>query len=137
MERSAIAAAHEDGLAIFIESAWRPRFRESLTEPRLRKKLQAKLYHFRHLDTRYTTAIPSANQTSAYLSRALRARGAPQSCYLLSDDDELDGRVLGLKEALELVVDDGRWTPTFISCIPGKLAYFHEEEIENRHILQR
>jgi hypothetical protein len=26
---------------------------------------------------------------------------------------------------------------TFISCLPGKLAYFHDEEQENRWILRR
>jgi hypothetical protein len=137
MDRNALAIAHEDALALFIEPAWRPRFRESLADPRLRKKMRARLYHFRHLDHRYASEVASKDQNSIFLLRERRRRGAPEECHVLSADSDVDGRVMGLKEALELVVDHGAWTPAFISCLPGKLAYFHEEEVANRYVLQR
>ena len=41
-----------------------------------------------------------------------------------------------LDEALAEIVDGGSWLATFVSCVPGRLAYFHDWETENRFILQ-
>jgi hypothetical protein len=42
-----------------------------------------------------------------------------------------------LDDVLREIVDTGAIDATFISCVPGRLAYFHDQEIDNRHILQR
>jgi hypothetical protein len=136
MERSAEAIAHEEGLARFIAPEWRPRFRESLGSSR-RRKMLARLYHFRHLDQRFVTPVAVPDQFSAYLAPELRRRGAPTTVYIVSTDHEIDGRSMTLSEALAEIPDRFGSAPAFISCIPGKLAYFHEEEYDNRYILQR
>jgi hypothetical protein len=55
----------------------------------------------------------------------------------MSNDSDLDRRELPLAEALTLLLDDFCEMGTFVSCIPGRLAYFHDEEYDNRHILRR
>ena len=42
---------------------------------------------------------------------------------------------MGLSEALAEVI--GRGMGTFISCLPGKLAYFEGEERNERYICHR
>ena len=53
----------------------------------------------------------------------------------MSSDIELDGREMGLTQALADVI--GRGQGTFISCVQGKLAYFETEEPNERYICHR
>jgi hypothetical protein len=55
---------------------------------------------------------------------------------LLSEDSDLDGRDIALDEVLNTVVDGASHHATFISCVPGRLAYFHDEEPESRYFLK-
>jgi hypothetical protein len=64
----------------------------------------------------------------------LRERGAPAECYVFSENPEISGRMMPLRDAVTAVFSQN-WG-TFISCIPGRLAYF-ENEYGERHILQR
>ena len=54
---------------------------------------------------------------------------------LLAEDAALDGQELQLEEALRQIV--GRGTGTFVSCVPGQLAYFEGEEPRERWLLSR
>jgi hypothetical protein len=53
----------------------------------------------------------------------------------MSASSDLDGQEVDLRAALEDVVgyNDG----TFISCIPGRLAYFEGEGPNERYVLER
>lgn len=55
----------------------------------------------------------------------LKKEGAPDGCYVLSVDEEIDGKELLLCDALKQVVG---WGPALISCIPGELAYLESEQ---------
>jgi hypothetical protein len=137
VEPSDPGVEHEQGLALFISPEWRTRFRESLSDAPRRKKLLNKLHHFRHLDMRFAQEVPSRDQSSSIVGVQLRERGAPRGCHILSNDADLDGREMTLDEALSELLDRGSWQSTFVSCVPGQLAYFHDEEVENRFILER
>ena len=52
-------------------------------------------------------------------------KGAPETCYALSEDSDLDGKELPLVDALSEIV--GACMGTFLSRIPGKLGYFEDE----------
>jgi hypothetical protein len=54
---------------------------------------------------------------------------------VISSDKELDKRQMDLREALNEVV--GRRQGTFISCVPGELAYFEGEEPKERYVCHR
>jgi hypothetical protein len=128
--------SHERGLALFIVGNWRFRFRESLASGKRRDKLRSQLPHFSHLEPRFATLVPTSQQRGSILLSLLREKGAGEACYLLSEDDDLDGRQVSLREALSLVVDANSHHATFISCVPGRLAYFHDEEPESRYLLE-
>jgi hypothetical protein len=125
---------HERGLARFLVGEWRARFRESLAPAKRRDMLRSQLPHLTHLDPRFAT--PTQAQSAFELGARLREKGAGDRCYLLSEDPDLDGRELALDEALVALVDGESQYATFVSCVPGRLAYFHDEEPENRYLLE-
>jgi hypothetical protein len=137
VSRAPTPAEHEEGLALFVEPSYRIRFRESFGDEKRRAKMLRELSHFARLDPRFAIEVATSRQRSTVLEPALRGRGAPDRCYLVSEDSQLDGREMSLTEALVETTDAGSEMATFISCIPGRLAYFHGEDIENRHILER
>jgi hypothetical protein len=96
--------------------------------------LRSQLPHLSHLDPRFAT--PVREQTARELGAQLREKGAEDRCYLLSEDPALDGRELPLDEALAAVVDGGSHHATFVSCLPARLAYFHDAEPGNRYVLE-
>jgi hypothetical protein len=61
----------------------------------------------------------------------LRREGAPDACYCISESHDLDAKTLPLLEALREVV--GRDMGTFLSGLPGRLAYF-ERILERKQV---
>jgi len=100
-----------------------------------RRKLRAQLAHCRDLDPRFARSLEGADSTVEGIERLLRRAGAPPTCYALSENGELDGRELELHDALDEVV--GRGMGTFLSCLPGRLAYFEGEGLRERYLLSR
>lgn len=122
-------------LSAFIQPERRERYLALLTSNRGRRKLREKLAHLRDLDARFAHRIPPAAQSSAEIGRLLKSRGAPDMCYVVSENAEIDDHELALDEALEIVV--GRGLGTLLSCLPGRLAYFEGEEAGERFLLER
>jgi len=119
----------------FIRPERKSRLLELLASPKGRKKLRASLAHFRDLDMRFAqTLLPSKNGAGD-IEATLRAKGAPDTCHILSESAALDGRDMSLGLALAEIV--GRGMGAFVSCIPGKLGYFESEESGERYILAR
>lgn len=117
----------------FIIPARQSRYLELLGKSKRRDDITSALAHFKHLDMRYAAVIPSHRQHAADILRILKAKGAPDTCYALSEDGELDGKEIALQDALKSVVGYGMGT--LLSCVPGTLAYFEDEE--GRWILER
>ena len=127
-------AEHERQLIrAFILPQRRDRYLELLGKPKRPKDITDTLAHFKHLDMTYAVQIPSPQRLASGILELLKSKGAPQTCYAMSEDSELDGREIPLSEGLAFVV--GRGIGTLLSCIPGKLAYFEDED--QRWILER
>jgi hypothetical protein len=125
---------HERGIILsFIIRVRQDRYLEMLAKPKRRKDITESLAHFKHLDMRHAVQIPPRQQHAADIFQLLRLKGAPETCYALSEDSELDGKEIPLSEALKEVV--GRGMGTFLSCLAGRLAYFEDED--GRWILER
>jgi hypothetical protein len=123
---------HEEQLVrSFFVSAKRQRYLALLGNNRRRRDALDKLNHLHDLDPRYTTEIDSRED----VLENLRRKGAPDTCYVLSDIAEIDGQEMPLAEALE-AAERGGWG-TIIGCIPGRLAYYYGEMGEQRLILER
>jgi hypothetical protein len=125
---------HERQLVLsFILPQRQSRYLELLERPKRRKEITSSLAHFKHLNMRYAVTIPPNQQHVGEILKLLKAKGAPDNCYALSEDDSLDGKKIPLEEALKSVV--GYDIGTFLSCLPRKLAYFEDED--DRFILER
>jgi hypothetical protein len=111
----------------------RSRYSEFLASRKHRRKFVAEMAHFKGLDERCKNSIPPAQQTAEGIAELLSLSGAPTNCLVISDHKEIDGVRLPLGEALDAVV--GRTSGTFLSCRPGILAYFENED--GRWILKR
>lgn len=129
-------AEHEAALIrAFVRADRQPRLLGLLSSPKGRPKLRAALAHFRDLDPRFAHPVPPAQQQAAAIEALLRAKGAPELCYVVAEAPELDGRAMPLAEVLEAVV--GRGLGALVSCLPGRLGYFESEERGARYVLER
>jgi len=126
--------SHEEELikAFFLPTK-RERYLEMVAKPNKRKKFLLELSHFKALDPRYCFTVPKVEHTAAQIAAFLTRKGAPPSCWVTSENFRLDGKEMALLQALKEVV--GYQMGTFLSCVPGQLAYFEDED--GRWILER
>src|SRR6188472_3562133 len=100
----ALARCEEEALIrSFFVAAKRERFIGFLANPKRRGKATAALDHLGDLDPRYVVRIPGNQHHAGLIEQALRARGAGDTCHVISSSSALDGRRLPLAEALEAV----------------------------------
>jgi hypothetical protein len=119
----------------FIKPSRRRRMLTLLETEKGRAKATLLLAHSIELDPRYSSRITGTQRKAPIIAATLTQLGAPIECYAWSELDTVDGRTLGLEEALEEVV--GRGFGTFLSCLPGRLAYFEGEAPGERYICHR
>lgn len=125
---------HEEALVkAFIPAHRQERFLEIIAKPKKRAKLLTELSHFKALNPQFMVAIPSNQRSPLALAKILRAKGAGATCYVMSENRQLDGREMDLDAALKETV--GGQMGTLISCVPGRLGYFEDED--GRCILER
>lgn len=120
-------------VSAFVKGKKRDRYREILSNPRLRRKFTNQLAHFRDFDPRYRLPIPSNKLFVENIAFELRKRHSPNVVFVISEDPALDQREIPLAEALNQIV--GRGMGAVLSCIPGRLAFVETEE--ERFILER
>ena len=111
----------------------RDRYRDILSDPRLRHKFTSQLAHFTDFDPKYRLSIPSNRLFVENIAIELQKRHSPSIVFAISENPELDQEELPLIEALKQIV--GRGMGTVLSCIPGRLAFVETED--DRFILER
>ena len=119
----------------FIVPTKQERFIELLGKPKRRRDILGTLYHFGDLDPRFISKIPAAQHTAEGIAALLRSKGAPDLCYAISTDSEIDGKTVPLGATLTRII--GLGDGTLLSCVPGSLGFFEGEEIGARYILER
>ena len=125
---------HEEELVkAFVLPVRQERYLELLKTPKERAKFIDQLAHFKHLNPQFVISIPGNQQHVAPLRELLTAKGAGSNCWVMSENSEIDGREMDLETALKETI--GCQMGTFLSCIPGRLVYFEDED--GRCILQR
>jgi hypothetical protein len=127
--------SHEEGFVrAFIEKSKQDRCISFLASTKHRRKFTIGLAHFKGLDERFAQPIPPRTaHTVKDICQLLRSKGAGPTVWIISELASLDGHELGLEEALSQV--RGREIGSVLSCIPGKLAYFEDEE--KQRLLER
>jgi hypothetical protein len=117
----------------FILPARQSHYLELFDRPHRRKDITRSLAHFKDVDERYAVTIKPSEENPTDILRILKAKGAPETCYTVSEDSDLDGKEIPLADALREIIGGGMGT--FLSCLPGRLAYFEDEDC--RWILER
>jgi hypothetical protein len=125
----------EQFVRAFIASEKRARYLSLLESKRGRTKLLDGLNHCHDLDPRFAKLIPIDQQSAPSIEMLLRRKGAPDNCYVMSDNCKIDGQEMSLSGALLETV--GMDAGTLISCVAGKLAFFEMEGFGGRYILER
>jgi hypothetical protein len=119
----------------FVVSTRQDRIVELLSNPKRRSTITSSLAHFRNLDPRSVVAVVGSRHDPRSLASELRSRGATDTCWVISENREIDARRLPLLEALERIVGYGMGS--LVSCVPGVLGYFEGEGPSDRCILAR
>ena len=119
----------------FVVEAKRDRLIEFLSSRKHRRKATAALAHFHELDPRFVVTLPANEHNQESVARALRQRGAGDTCHVISQNVELHGSRILLDVALQQVIGQG--LGTLLSCVPGALGYFEGEGPGDRCILFR
>jgi hypothetical protein len=120
-------------IAAFVKRNKRDRYRDILSNPRLRHKFTDQLAHFADFDPKYRLPIPSNKLSVDNITFELKKRHSPSIVSAISEDPTLDQKEISLVEALHRIV--GRGVGTVLSCIPGRLVFVETEE--DRFILER
>lgn len=120
-------------LAAFVKRKKRERYREMLSNPRLRHKFTRQLGHFADFDPKYRLPLPSNKLFVDNIAFELQKRHSPSVVFVISENPALDQKELPLLDALNETV--GRGMGAVVSCIPGRLAFVETED--ERFILER
>jgi hypothetical protein len=113
-------------IAAFVKRSKRERYREMLSNPRLRHRFTRQLAHFTDFDSTYRVSIPSNRLFAENIHLELQRRHSPNIVFAVSEDPAIDPRELQLLDALKQTV--GRGMGTVLSCIPGRLAFVETED---------
>jgi len=122
-------------ISTFVNPAKRKHLIEILANPKRRHRATVTLAHFTEFDPSAVVPLDTAAQEPAAIESALRIRGAGDTCHVISENRDIDGKHLPLKVALEKVVGHG--LGTLLSCVPGELAYYEGTSPSDRCILAR
>lgn len=120
-------------IAAFVKRSKRDRYREILSNPRLRHKFTTQLPHFKDFDPQFRLPFPSNKLFVGNIAAELRKRHSPNIVYAISEAPALDQKDLPLVDALKEIVGSGMGT--VLCCIPGQLAFVETED--ERFILER
>lgn len=126
-------AVEEATIDAFIERSQRWRIRLLVGTKKGRVKFIGMLAHVLRLDERTSTRIPANQQNTGSILNLLRDKGAPDECYVISEDPEIDGTSQQLIHAMDRVM--GLGSATIISCIPGVLGFYQGEDRNERYLL--
>ncbi len=128
---------HEEAFVeSFVQSTRRERTLLCLANAKKRRKFVDEFAHHGTyiLAPECLRSIKPSQQHPDLIYAILRSLGAPDTCHLISEDSNFDGKEMELLAALKQIVGCG--TGTVISCRPGRLGYF-EGELRERYILQK
>jgi hypothetical protein len=117
----------------FVTPQKRDRHIEAISNEKHRLKFRAALSHFSDFDSRWIVPIAPSSQNATSIHAMLKAHGASETCQAISELKELDAREVRLEDALKRIV--GSQMGTILCCLPGRLAYFENED--TRFILER
>ena len=124
---------HEEQFHKFVIPEKQERYAQHLRSRKHRKKLLDRLNHNADFNPKFLLRLANDDQDELAIFALLQRRGAPDECYVISTNENIDGHRMPLVQALSKTVAMGYGT--VISCIPGKLGYYEGEDPGERYLL--
>ena len=120
-------------IELFVQKDRRERFTDRIGSPKRRKKIWDDLRDTRYFDRRYFTALRGRDKHIEAIGERLQRLGVGQRIYVMSSDEELDGRELPLREVLRLL-----WEREEILafCQASEVGFFKNHE-DDFYVLRR
>lgn len=99
-----------------------------------RKKFVHALAHNNVFNVRYIHKLKSSEDSVENTLKALTSKGASNIGYVISEDSQLDRKVMPIEDALIKI----RWSmrASVVCCIPGKLLYYEDEPPSQRYLIE-
>lgn len=119
----------------FLQPNRRDKLLALLANPSRRRAFLGKALHSCDFVTEHCVEIPEERQTPDAIHDMLRDAGATETCFAISESEDLDGKECRLMDALGSIV--GRGIGTILVCEPERLGYYEGNDMEERVILQR
>ena len=111
-------------IKLFVVKEKKLRFLDFIASPkRYPDFLDELLNDPRNLKEELITEVPNNQQELKDIINKLEDLGAKDKAYLVSSNDENDGKIGSLEEILELVYGEG-----FVYCLDTKLGYYEGHE---------
>ena len=120
-------------IGAFIDRPQRQRALSLLKRKKARQKFRDMLAHKLILNKKNSILIPSNKQNIDSIIRLLGEKGAPDECYVISEDPHMDGTNQQLTNAIDQIIGSGN--AAIISCIPGVLGFYEGEDKNTRYLL--
>jgi hypothetical protein len=120
-------------ISAFVIKQKRDRYIEKISSTKKRRELVKSLAHFSDFDPRFIVRIAPSSQHALNIESLLRAKGAPETCFAISEMTSIDSKFVSLADALKSTI--GYQMGTILCCIPGRVAFFENED--SRFILER
>ena len=128
--------AHMRGLLRLIDPSETARAKIAFSTVKGREKWLRRLLHQIEMHPDFAVEPVKGQRDRDSLLRALQALGAPENCYIIASDSDLDDSFHSLPYTLEAAY----WEfghGTILSCIPGKLALFRSAFPHRNFIVHR
>lgn len=114
----------------FVLKSKRSRYKKLLRDPRKRFKILDRLNHNADLDFSHGVELAGRETLPALLIQKLSTYDIDDQCWLISDDSNLDCKLLPTREAAELTVE-ADWG-TIMICPPNPIAVYRAEAPETK-----
>jgi hypothetical protein len=123
-------------VGLFVKKAKRDRIRELAAKPGRRADLRNDLLHdTRSLDPSVLVALPAHGTSADGVVKRLRAAGAGDRAYCITDVTDADDRELPLVDAVTAVL--GRSVDSLVFPIGSRVAYYENHEGEQYLLVRK
>ena len=120
-------------ISAFVIKERQERYINLIATKKGRVKFRTYIPHFRDLNVKFSIPLPSL-QLDSQLHDLLKAEGAFDTCYVISENSRYDMQSLSIAIATKQFFNSG--IAFFLSCIPGKLVYYEGEDTNQRFLLK-
>jgi hypothetical protein len=119
----------------FVTKERQQRYINLISTKKGRAKFRLYIAHFQDIDKHFCSLLTPSIKIPNNLLDLLKSKGAPDICYIISENSKYDQKELQLQDAVNKLFHSG--IAYFLSCIPGNLAYYEGEDLNSCYVLEK